>query len=87
MVSCGVTTRDRVLKFVRELGLGPCYSFRVVLQQAATVPRRGKVFPEGSFSWFLLHCGQTPDSIYNSMVGEGAPGQYLSENVNHTFVH
>ena len=83
----GVTMGDNDLKFLQELGLGPCSGFHVVLLWAAKAPGRGSVFPEGSVSWFLLHCSQTPDSIYNSRVGEGAPGQYLPENVNHTVVH
>ena len=83
----GVTKRDRDVKLLQELGLGPCYSFHVVLRRAAKAPGRGSVSPGGSFSRFLLHCSQTPYLIYMSMVGEEAPGQYLSENVNHTVVH
>ena len=59
----GVTMRDRDLKLLQELGLGPCYSFHVVLRRAAKAPGRGSVSPGGSFSPFSPPGGRTDGRI------------------------
>ena len=54
-----VTKRGSDLEFVQKLGPGTCYSLIMVPWSAAKAAGRDSVFPEGSFSLFLLHCRQT----------------------------